>query len=169
MFIALLKRNDAEAYLKFLKRLDIESEYMHYRPGEREMNVHGLSSRIGKQDRQGNSFTVLAWDQEMITGYFSVNGGNSLSSCHSADVAIGVLGNWRGKGIARRLFSTAIEYCIERSISRLQCSVVWENEQAIKFYLSSGFKPCGFYKSSFRHVTGKKMNEWILERFIDEK
>lgn len=163
----LLKHEQAGEYLDFLKRLDNESEYMHYRPGERAMSVQGLQSRIKKQDNQGNSFTVLAMENKTICGYFSVNGGNSSATCHSASVAIGLLEAYRGKGIAIKLFRASEQLAYEREIFRFSCSVVAENTDAIGFYMRVGFVACGHSTVSFRTRDNRLVNELLLEYLIN--
>lgn len=162
----LLTFDMAGEYLEFLKRLDSESEYMHYRTNERNMTEQGMKSRIKKQDNQGNSFSVIALDEGVIVGYFSVNGGNSLSSCHSANVAIGVLEMYRGKGIANNLFSNAENIARERGVLRFECTVVQENVSAVKFYMRKGFTICGYYNASFKTIDNRFVDEWILEYLL---
>lgn len=166
MIYDILTHDMAEKYLEFLKSLDRESEYMHYREGERSMTSQGMKSRIKKQENQGNCFTILAINHGDIVGYFSVNGGNSLATRHTASVAIGVLENWRGKGIAKNIFHIAEKMAQGKKIIRFSCSVVWENTRAISFYLHSGFVIIGSETMSFRKTNGDLVNEWILEYLL---
>lgn len=155
-----------EKYLSFLNELDAQSRYMHYRPGERAMTLQGMVSRIKKQKKQGNCFTVLAMDEETIAGYFSVNGGSSLATMHSASVAIGILEKYRGNGIAKELLSCAEISALNCKIIRFQCSVVAINTPARGFYLSHGFSRVGYLTASFRGENGVYQNELVLEKFL---
>lgn len=164
----ILQPSWADIYLDFLKNLDMQSEFMHYRQGERPMNVDGMRSRIKKQNRQGNSFSVLAMNDNSVVGYFSVNGGSSLSTKHSGEVAIGILKEWRGKKIATPLFRYAEHEAWERGIIRFSCSVVQENIPAMKFYMNVGFVVCGHKTMSFRSLDDRCIDEWSLEYLINE-
>lgn len=164
--IRVLDCSDAEKYLEFLKALDTEAEYMHYEAGERTMTVQGMRSRMRKQDKQGNSFVVgcfnLAGD---IVGYFSVNGGNSRRTKHSATVAVGLLPLYEGIGLARETLDFALKVCHEKGITRLECTVVVDNHRALAWYLVNGFSVVGLMHR--RYVSPDDfdlLNEYVLER-----
>lgn len=148
--VRVIESNDAQDYLDFLCRLDEQSPFMHYRKGERSMTLQGMRSRIRKQERQGNSYALVALgiDDKPIA-YFSVNGGNSLSSRHSATVAVGVLSDYRLRGIASRLVGDSIEESLRRGVNRYECTVVQENYPAVDFYYSQGFRLAGYFRNRF--------------------
>lgn len=163
----LLSIDMAGEYLDFLKRLDNDSEYMHFRPGERSMTLQGLVSRLKKMNNQGNSFTVVAVEENIIIGYFSVNGGTSLATCHTATIATGVLENYQGKGIAKKLFKMAEGIAHEREIFRFSCEVVQVNYSAFMFYTAIGFVICGYGTLSYRTRENELVNEWHMEYLLD--
>lgn len=47
----------------------------------------------------------------------------------------------RGKGIGRKLFTTAIEWARQHDLKYIQTSVWHDNEGAREFYLEEGFRP----------------------------
>lgn len=160
----LVSHVDAEQYLSFLRKLDAESEYMHYCEGERLMDVHGMCSRLKKMSKQQNAFAECAFGLDgSIIGYFSVNGGNSKSTSHSATVAVGVLKAYRGNGIAAQLYNLAACHAYAVGVSRFECTVVRENEAAQAFYLAMGFHAVGHLSKRFRSREGLLLDEWVLE------
>jgi len=142
--------NDAQDYLDFLCKLDEQSLFMHYRKGERTMSLHGMRSRIRKSEKQGNSYALISLgiDDKPI-GYFSVNGGNSLASRHSATVAVGVLSNYRERGIASQMFDFSIRESLRRGVSRYECTVVEKNVVAVSFYYRNNFRLAGYFRNRF--------------------
>lgn len=164
--VRLLEVGDAVSYLDFLFELDTQSPFMHYRAGERPMREQGMRSRIKKQEKQGNSFVVLAIGIDLCPiGYFSVNGGNSEATKHSATVAVGVLQNYQRRHIADMLFDYAVVECVARSICRLECTVVHDNRPAVGFYYKHDFRLAGYFRSRF--FDGSEMlDELILELLL---
>lgn len=163
----LLTANDAENYLKFLCQLDSESPYMHYRAGERQMTVQGMRSRIRKQEKQGNSFVVLALGiDDLPIGYFSVNGGNSEATAHSATVAVGVLKAYQRQGIAAKLFEHAKWRALAVGVFRFECTVVCRNP-ATAFYNAMHFERVGCLRDRFWWVDRATLEpEYIYEKVL---
>lgn len=161
--VRLLQSNDADDYLAFLCKLDAQSPFMHYRSGERSMTVQGMRSRIRKQEKQGNCFVALAIgiDDKPI-GYFSVNGGNSLSTKHSATVAVGVLSEYRDRGVASRLFDFAVNEAVRRCVNRFECTVVEKNVPAVTFYYRQNFRLAGYMRNRFYDGV-EHFDELVLE------
>lgn len=165
--IQLLDVSMAGAYLEFLRKLDAESPYMHYAPGERQMTEQGMRSRLKKQEKQGNSFVIVALGLDgSIIGYFSVNGGNSLATKHSATVAVGVLAAYRGQGVAHDLISFAEKHSRWNRVVRWECTVVYDNEPAVGFYIAHGFCVCGTLINRFRKDGKFLLDEFVMERLL---
>lgn len=163
----LLSVDRAGDYLRFLCQLDAESPYMHYRPGERSMTEQGMRSRLKKQEKQGNSFVVVALGLDnSIIGYFSVNGGNSEATRHSATVAVGVLEQYRGQGVAHGLFDVARGWAVGDGVRRFECTVVEENLEAVHFYITHFFRRVGVCKERFMNGGGDLLNEYVFERLL---
>lgn len=160
-----LSENRAIDYLAFLRILDAQSEYMHYKPNERPMNDNGMKSRIKKMKKQGNQFVMIAIVDGHIEGYMSVNGGSSSRTKHSATIAAGVSYQYRGGGIARELWHACRMVAKDRGINHLTLTVVYSNGRAIEFYKAAGFRFVGVLRRSFNH-DGFLLDEHIMERAI---
>lgn len=163
--VRLLELRDAEMYLGFLCALDSQSPFMHYRSGERSMTVQGMRSRIKKQEKQGNSFVVLAFglDDKPI-GYFSVNGGNSFSTAQSATVAVGVIKQYRSNGVANKMLAMALAQSVLRGVRRWECTVVSDNKEAVSFYMNNDFRLSGYFRDRF--YDGEKCHDELILELI---
>jgi len=163
--VRLLNVTDAEKFLNFLKVLDAENEFMHYGVGERETTSHGMRSRLKKQEKQGNCYVVVAENLAGdFVGYFSVNGGNSVSSNHSATVAVGVLKAYQRWGVGSQLFDKARSVAKQVYISRFECTVVGVNEPAMRYYQSQGFRCIGDLSMRFYHdASSLYLTECVFE------
>lgn len=166
--VRLAGSNDAGMFLAFLRRLDAESQYMHFAAGERTMTEQGMRSRFRKMDRQGNSFIVLALGvDDTPIGYFSVNGGTSMSTKHSASVAVGVSKSYRRQGVAVQLLRAALAYSVDRGVVRWECTVVSYNEPARCFYFANDFRHVGtLHKRFYDALIGAKADELVFERLF---
>jgi ribosomal protein S18 acetylase RimI-like enzyme len=163
----LLSVDRAESYLSFLQILDAKSPYMHYSAGERTMSLQGMRSRLRKCDVQGNSFVVVALGMDnSIIGYFAVNGGNSQATCHSSTIAVGVLPSYQRSGIASALLLRAENIAIVRGVSRFECTVVSQNEKAIRWYAARGFDLLAVFHNRYRLPSGLLTSEYAYEKIL---
>lgn len=85
---------------------------------------------------------------------------------HIADIlAVYVLPEFRGEGIAQKLFDYIIKECKKNKIKKIELEVFENNLSAKKFYLKNGFKVVGKLKNEFL-VDGKYYDEIMMEKFI---
>jgi ribosomal protein S18 acetylase RimI-like enzyme len=92
-------------------------------------------------------FVVLSGDP--VVGWCDVipNRARVIYS-HCGTMGIGLLPEFRGKGIGRRLMQRTIDAAFEFGLSRIELTVREENVSAIALYKSLGFKIEGLHRNA---------------------
>ena len=72
-------------------------------------------------------------------------------------VSIYLLPEYMGKGYGKQLFQAVMDQLLGQGYKKLYLWVLEENERAIRFYKSFGFKASGIYLED--HIDGKDLRE----------
>jgi ribosomal protein S18 acetylase RimI-like enzyme len=89
-------------------------------------------------ERGGVQFFALG-DGEQVVGWCNVNRHHTEGYRHSGDLGIGLLPDYRGRGIGARLALTAISAARVNGIERIELEVWASNQHAIALYRQLGF------------------------------
>lgn len=164
MKIRKIELNDSENFLNMLKQLDNETEFMLYEPGERRKTVADIESFI-KSSENSNSLLLVVEDEGAIVGFLSADRGSLNRIKHSAYIVIGILKKYRSKGLGEILFSTMEKWAKESGITRLELTVIKQNEVGIKLYKKMGFKIEGLKENSIL-LNGVYVDEYYMGKLL---
>lgn len=164
MIIREINENDAEIFLKMLKKVDTETKYMMFEPGERKTTVDEMKIRI-RNTFESNSLILVVEDSEEIVGFLSAERGFANRIKHSAYIVIGILEGYKGKGIGTKLFQQLEIWAMENSIKRLELTVMTHNEMGVKLYENMGYKKEGIKERSLI-VDGEYVDEYYMAKLI---
>ena len=148
---------EAEPLWQLMNQLDHETKYMLYEPGERSKNIPRMEALIKRAQEQGSFLMVAEADQKLV-GFLSAQRGGLRRTAHCAYIVVGILKDYRGKGVGTELFRQLELWAEEAQVSRLELTVVCENEIAKHLYEKNGFEVEGIKRNSL----------WIDGRFVDE-
>jgi ribosomal protein S18 acetylase RimI-like enzyme len=95
-----------------------------------------------------------------IVGWVDISAKKKLTEQHCAILGIGVLKEFRGKGIGKALLQTAHEHAWNSDISRIELDVLNDNKAAIALYKSHGYGLEGIKKRAV------KLNDQYLDVVI---
>lgn len=165
MIIRWIEVKDSEKFIKMLKQLDNETKNMMYEPGERKTTIEEMESNI-KNINCSNSLSLVTEENENIVGFLSAERGFAKRINHSAYIVIGILKNYRGKKIGRKLFEELEKWAVENSITRLELTVMTHNVVAIRLYEKMGFKIEGLKEKSLI-VDGKYVDEYYMGKILE--
>ena len=157
MIIRPIKTGDSRSFLDMLKQLDKETSFMMLEPGERTTTVEGMEENIRNMGSSG-SLTLILEDKERIAGFLSASRGTAARIRHRAYIVIGILKDYRGKGLGEKLFQELEKWAKEHHITRLELTVMTHNEGAIRLYEKMGFKIEGM----------KEKSMLVNETYVDE-
>lgn len=92
---------------------------------------------LGNLAKGNPHFVVLAADA--VVGWCDIVRHERETRAHSGTLGMGLLPDWRGQGIGRRLIETAIAEAWRRGFERIELTVNEGNEPAQRLYLAVGF------------------------------
>ena len=96
-------------------------------------------------------------------GYLSAEKGSLNRIAHSAYIVVGILSEYRGKGIGTEFFRRLDIWAEEMEVSRLELTVICENSVAKHLYEKNGFEIEGIKRKSVL-VDGKYLDEFYMAK-----
>lgn len=162
MEIRKIKVEDASNYLDMLIKLDKETKFMMFEPGERSTDINSIKSIIGKSIKGENLILVATYD-EVIVGFLSVDRGGFKRIKHTGYLVMGICQGYRNMGIGTKLFSELDKWVLENNITRLELTVICSNTIAKRLYEKNGFEVEGIKKNSMI-IDGQYVDEFYMAK-----
>jgi len=104
------------------------------------------------------TLALLAIEDGICVGNTITNIGPFKMNRHTADIGIGVIKGYRGKGIGTKLMKGTMKRLKENGVDKVTVSVFAPNKEARKFYEKLGFTQ-----------EGVKEGQWLFKgEYIDE-
>ncbi len=166
MLIRPIRPGDAEQFLNLRKKLDQETQFMMFEPGERTTTVEEQRDHIERLLLQENSIIIVVEHNGQLVGYLSASGGEFRRNKHSVHIVIGILQDFTGRGIGGRLFAALEEWAHQKSISRLELTVMTHNQVGLELYRKRGFEIEGTKKHSLL-INGQYVDEYYMAKLLD--
>lgn len=157
-----LSASEADQLWNLMNQLDYETKYMLYEPGERTKDLSRIESVI-RDSVEGEDFFLVAEADNKLVGYISAQSGRMNRVAHSAYIVVGILKDYRGRGIGTEFFHRLNVWAEEKKITRLELTVICENEVAKRLYTNSGFQIEGIKRNSVC-VDGKYLDEYYMAK-----
>ena len=129
-----ITEDDAAAFVDLNRRLDEETEFMLYEPGERKTTAAEQVRRIRASSAEENKTIFVAEDEGRPVGYLLAFGIQARRARHLVHVVVGVLKSHWGQGIGTRLFGELEKWARRHSVRRLELTVITGNEAAVGLY-----------------------------------
>ncbi len=166
MDIRAIRESDGEQFLLLSKALDEETQFMMLEPGERTTTIGEQTQRIRNLLSQDNQMIFVVEHEDKLVGYLAALGGNYRRNHGCVHVVIGIRQDFAGQGIGKELFGALERWALDRTLHRLELTVMSHNERAIHLYQKMGFKIEGTKKDSL-WVNGRYVDEYYLARILD--
>lgn len=163
-----LRAKEAQDFWNLMNQLDHETKYMLYEPGERQEKASDLSNieKLILDSTQGDDFLLVAEDNGQLVGYISAEKGRLNRIAHSAYIVVGILKAYTNKGIGTEFFKQLHIWAAEKKVSRLELTVICENEIAKHVYEKSGFEIEGIKRRSIK-LDGRYLDEYYMAKILD--
>jgi RimJ/RimL family protein N-acetyltransferase len=165
MLIREVQPEDAEDFISLVKRVESQAKFMLMEPGERKTTTEQQRNHIEHIKKRSNSTIFVAEQEQGMVGYLIAIGGSAKRTKHSAYLVIGILEEFRGRGIGTSLFQRLEEWAIHSSISRLELTVVIQNEAGLALYTKSGFEIEGIKRNSLL-IDDLYYNEYFMSKLL---
>ena len=95
--------------------------------------------------------------------YISAQRGRLNRIAHSAYIVVGILAEHRGRGIGTEFFRRLDAWAEQENVTRLELTVICENEAAIRLYTKSGFRTEGVKHNSVC-LDGRYLDEYYMAK-----
>ena len=104
-----------------------------------------------------NAITFEAWENNILIGLIAAYF-NDLKNKAGFITNVSVLPEYQGKGIAKKLLVSTLEYGKLLGFGKIRLEVNWDNTSALNLYLRTGFS-----------LIEKKETKLIMERALDNE
>lgn len=160
----MLNTADAEMYRDLCMKLDGETPRRLYEPGERPSAKGIYRQELASLSGPTSHITGAFCGDELI-GYIAAYGHTARRMAHCATVAIGILQEHTAHGIGALLFERLENWAGESGITRLELTVLTDNEPAVKLYTRIGFQTEGLRRRSIRRG-GEYADEYFMAKLL---
>ena len=153
-----IKEGDAEEFLSLCRRVDAETLFMMFEPGERPTTIEEQRCEIREILLRDNQTIFVAENDGQLIGYLTACGGRYKRNRQTAYIITGILRGFTSQGIGTKLFEEMEQWAKRKDIHRLELNVVAHNEAALALYRKMGFE-----------IEGKKKHSLLINNtYADE-
>ena len=164
MLIRPIAEGDLESFHHMMCRLDEETPFMMYEPGERQArtkSLESLRSAIGDAVSGVDLLMVAECDGGELVGFIWAQRGRLNRIAHTAYVVVGIREAFRGRGLGTAFFQQLVDWARSSGVIRLELTVECPNVGAKALYEKVGFKVEGLRPMSMM-VDGRLVGEYYM-------
>ncbi|WEG11695.1 GNAT family N-acetyltransferase [Pullulanibacillus sp. KACC 23026] len=152
-----LKPNEQNDYVELLKRLDQESHFWA---------IDSPSFFADSSDGTGRVNPIFGLvEEESLIGFVAIVRHSHEQIAHRAQLMIGILEKYHGRGYGRELINKAISYAKDQQIRRLEVTVMAPNKKALWLFGRAGFSVEGTRRKAVR-VDQDYVDEFYMSLFL---
>lgn len=118
-----------------------------------------------RRNMQQRAPHLVALDDEKVVGWCDIVPDIRDTCRHCGRLAMGVLPDYRGRGIGQRLLAAALAAAEERGLERIELHVLESNEIAINLYKRFGFEQDGLLRNA-RKLDGRYENKITMSLLL---
>ncbi|MCL6452182.1 MAG: GNAT family N-acetyltransferase [Alicyclobacillus sp.] len=156
---------DAAPYLDLCRRLDDETSFMLYEPGERTTTVDEQRQQIESILKTDNQMIFVAETGDQLVGHLQAIGGRFQRNRRMVYLVVGIVQEFSGKRIGTALFRAMEDWARKIGAHRLELTVMTHNTAAIALYRKMGFQIEGTTRDTLC-IDGKYVDEYMMAKLI---
>lgn len=157
--------DDAEKFVNLILQVERESDFMIFEADERKLTPEQQRSQIEMMLKEDNSTILVAEVEENLVGYLVAKGGRARRNNHTVYLVVGILDQYRGKGIGTKLFTELENWARNHKIHRLELTVIRSNRAALFLYSKMGFRIEGIKRDSL-FINGQYVDEYYMSKIL---
>ena len=169
MRIRHIEEDDIVIFHKMMCRLDEETPFMMYEPGERQARTSSFDPlrKIILEAVSGVDLLLVAEnDIDELVGFVWAERGKLNRIAHTAQVVAGIRKGYRHRGIGTEFFRQLEDWARSNGILRLELTVECANTNAFHLYEKVGFEVEGVRRKSM-NVDGQLVDEYYMGKLLD--
>lgn len=160
-----IENKDALKYFELSDRLDHETIFRAYDPGERQLSIEEKQREVTDIINNKNSLLLVAEYNNELVGYLVAYGRSGNRLKHIVTIGIGILQSHSGKGIGTRLFEKLEEWATANNKHRLELTVMENNLPGQALYKKVGFVVEGIKRDSM-FINGEYINDIYMSKLL---
>jgi ribosomal protein S18 acetylase RimI-like enzyme len=149
-------------------QIDGETENMDREQGEAFIDELGFKQLIKEDSEAQHNLFLVAEVNGRIAGFSRCAGNNLKRSAHRVEFGVGVLKEFWGCGIGKKLLEQSIHWADSSGIRKICLHVLETNEKAAELYKRYGFEVEGVLKDDKLLSDGKFYNTIVMGRIMAE-
>ncbi len=157
--------DDSAQLTTLMQQVDQSSQYMLWEAGERKIPPENQLKMIEGIKKKDNSTILVAEAEKELIGYMFILGGGARRQRHTAYIVVGVLEEYRGRGIGTKLFNEMDKWASNKNIHRLELTVVIDNTAGVVLYKKMGFEIEGIKKDSLL-INDEFLDEYYMTKIL---
>ncbi|ELV7508258.1 N-acetyltransferase family protein [Aeromonas veronii] len=157
--------SDAHNILALMNRLDSETTFMLYEPGERTTTEVEQAQILASFVDANNKVMLVLAEHDEIAGFIVGIGQPANRNKHVLYCVIGIQQSTTGQGFGKKLFSALEEWATVRTFTRMELNVMCHNVRACALYHACGFEVEGIKRNSMK-VDGEYVDEYLMAKLI---
>jgi RimJ/RimL family protein N-acetyltransferase len=165
MKIRTCQPDDAAAFLDLLRRLDNETQFMMLEPDERATTLDEQQARLERLTLSEDERVFLALDGDRAVGYVAGSRQPFRRARHVLYLVIGVARSHWGQGVGRKLLAVVESWAAAVGATRLELTVIANNERAVALYHRCGFETEGVRRNAML-VDGAYVDELYMAKLL---
>lgn len=155
---------DAKSLSEVRLQIDGETENMDRERGEAFIDEQGFKQVIKTDSEAANNIFLVAEVKGRIAGFSRCAGNDLKRSSHRVEFGVGVLEEFWGYGIGKKLLDQSIQWADSNGIRKICLQVLETNEKAAELYKRYGFEVEGVLKEDKLLSDGKYYNTVVMGR-----
>lgn len=156
---------DALELLNMQCRLDRQTKYMIYEEDERSRDLEAFKKKMSEL-KLNSGLLLMAEDEGEVIGFLRADRGRQKRINHVAYITIGILKEYRGRGIGTALLEALEQWSKENGISRMELTVMCHNVEGIRLYRKNGFEVEGIRKHAM-YVDKQYIDEYYMAKVLE--
>ena len=154
---------DAADFIRCVKSYISDNEYQVMEPDEFAPDITQGREFIQSFIESENSILLVATHNDKIVGNIDITGGRRKRLRHTGLIGMGMLREYRSKGLGTTLLETAINWAKKADgLEKIWLQIVADNIPAVKLYKKMGFAEEGRQKQFIRISKGKYSDNLIM-------
>jgi RimJ/RimL family protein N-acetyltransferase len=160
-----IRESDAEEFLNLCNRIDAETPFMMFEPGERPTTIEDQEDEIRDILSRDNQTIFVAEKDNQLIGYLAAYGGRYKRNRQTVYIVTGILQDFTSQGLGTKLFEQLEGWAKKRKIHRLDLTVMVHNEAALALYRKIGFEIEGRKKHSL-YINDSYVDEYWMAKLL---
>ncbi|WP_077325049.1 GNAT family N-acetyltransferase [Virgibacillus siamensis] len=167
MEIREIKTSDAEKFIQLTYQVEKNSKYMLWEAGERKIDSDKQLKIIDSfLQKENSTIFVVENEKANLIGFLMAIGGNAKRNKHSIYIVIGILEEYRGQGVGRKLYDRLDQWAIQHKIRRIELTVVAKNAAGLSLYRKMDFEIEGTKRDSLM-IDGEFVDEYYMAKLLE--